>query len=377
MPEPPLYLLQSLLRQPTVGGTLSVINSFLRKEAFETEILTFHGISNLYAARFLSPHFPTLAFLGHADVVSAGEVEIDGTVQGWNHPPFSGFCDELAVFGRGAVDMKGAIACFLEALHRQPRPPLNIIILISGDEEGDGVWGTPAVLDTLRQQGRLPRMDFVLIGEPTSRSTLGDTVKIGCRGSCNITVTVTGQGGHVAYPEFLANPLLALSQFLCQLQNNPLGEEDELFGASHAEVTQIASPPNACNVVPETVTAQFNIRYNPTLSPEKIKRHCAGLAAQYPACSFEFVYDVQSRPFKSTRSDFRSRLIEAIKDVTGLTPHISASGASSDARFLPASQPFAELGLPVQQAHKINESVTIADLTILSQIYEVFMRKMA
>lgn len=207
-------LLQELIRRADVGEALAWLKAFVERLGFAAEILTFEGTPNLWATRRSAGDQPILGFLGHADVVPVGE--------GWAYPPFAGVIEEGAVWGRGAVDMKGGIACFLAAVEAalaqeeaQGEAALpGLELLISGDEEGLAVGGTPAVLQALAAQGRSPEWQFVLVGEPTSHARLGDLIKVGCRGSLNVRVMASGQSGHVAYPAFSANPVPPLMAFL-------------------------------------------------------------------------------------------------------------------------------------------------------------------
>lgn len=370
-----LSLTQELLRARDVRASLDIIARVLNAEGFDVDLMVFGPTPNLVARRAGDAGRPALLFLGHADVVPAGLTEGGWREEGWSHDPFSGDCEGGRLHGRGAVDMKGSIACFLAALGSESSA-LPLSLLISGDEEGSGVNGTPAVLDALQQRGSLPSWDFVLIGEPTSTERLGDHVKIGCRGSVNVTVTVQGQGGHVAYPQTLVSPVTALVEFLERLDHDPFEEEDPLFGRTHVETTSILADSGACNVVPAVAKAAFNVRFTPGMTPEELMTRIKAWAPSTPGVSWLWDFDWQSYPFASPASPYLNVLTQSVKATMGKMPRVSALGASSDARFLPRDLPFAEFGLFVQEAHKVNESVQVDDLERLRDIYSFFLRSL-
>lgn len=358
-------LLQELLQQRKVTGSLRVVERELKALGFEVELVTFGETANLWATRKAPKEAPLLCFLGHADVVPAGE--------GWTVDPFRGMCSSEVLFGRGAVDMKGSIACFLEALRMELPPKWNVSVLISGDEEGDGTHGTPALLEHLRQQGQLPDWDFVLIGEPTGHLQVGDHIKVGSRGSLNVTVRAQGKGGHVAYPEHLESPLRALVGFCDRLLQIHWDEEDPVFGSTHVELTELNGGGQACNLVPSVAQAGFNIRFTPQVNFDQLTQRIRQVAAQNASVEWDFDFDLQSTPRRSD-SPILGILKKAVEAVTHQVPVLTARGASSDARFLPADVAFAELGLRTKGAHAPNESVSLRDLERLTQIYKAFMK---
>lgn len=359
-------LLQSLIQCQTVAESIDFLKSYLSSLEFTTEVLSFQGVDNLYAYKKLKAYPKTLAFIGHVDVVPAGK--------NWETPPFSGNIYQKAVWGRGAVDMKGGIACFLAALTQNKTIINNQVILISGDEEGDAQCGMPAVLKALRLQNREPFWDFALIGEPTSQKFIGDHIKIGCRGSLNVYVQVQGLGGHVAYPQFLENPITALINFLHELKIYKFDEGDAIYDSSHIEITQIQTNNNTTNVVPTLAHCRFNIRFNPQTSSDQFVRIIESLAQKYPLVIWKFEYDIASQPFISQSSEFIEKLANSIEKITKNRPKISACGANSDAKFIKEKSAFAELGLNIQEAHKINEKVPLEDLEILTRVYDQFLK---
>jgi succinyl-diaminopimelate desuccinylase len=354
-------LLSNLIRLPQVSDSIGLLNAQFSELGFATKILNFNGVDNLYAYKNLKSDKGALLFLGHADVVPIGE----------NWSVEQGDVCDSTIWGRGAVDMKGAIVCFIEALRSNPDVP--VAVLISGDEEGTAEFGTPAVLSWLREQDMLPQFSFVLIGEPTSYGFIGDRVKFGCRGSLNVSVTAHGVAGHVAYPEFVDNPARTMVKFVDEVAGeNALGDSNDY----HLEVTSIESASGATNVVPSVARCGFNIRFETNMSAKQLMDQISKIARKYEGVNVS--YDVACEPFVSTceSSDMPifDVLFESIEKVTKRTADVTTRGANSDAKFIRTMAPFVELGLRVDSAHKVDEHVSIEDLTTLTNIYDQFLK---
>lgn len=360
-------LTQELIQAREVSDSLDLIEEVLQSKGFKTEKIPRRETVNLVASRKGPRDKMSLLFLGHADVVPAGIDEDEWSDEGWLYDPFGGEIHGKKIFGRGAVDMKGAIACFLSALD-SAGSDLNITVVISGDEEGDGTDGTPFVLETLKRKKK-DKWDFALIGEPTTLTSLGDHVKIGSRGSINVSLLMSGEGGHVAYPAHFINPIRGLTQFLDNLEEHPFGDNDPVFGKTQLEVTSILTDSDVCNVVPSEVKVCLNIRYTPQVSLKQIDDYMDKITPEFEGFSSATLMNLQSQPLKSPPSPYLDSLVQSIKTATKREPSLSATGASSDARFLPPGLPFAEFGLRVREAHKVNEFVTLEDLEHLRDLY--------
>lgn len=375
--------LQHLIQHPSSSGAIYALNSALKMLGFKTELLTFSETVNLYAIRDVSTtkeddSLPTLGFLGHADVVPEGK--------DWTVPPFEGLLKKDAVWGRGAVDMKGGLACFLTAVSElvEERCPLpHLEVLISGNEEGPAVNGTPAVLQTLKEQGRALSWDFALVGEPTAHKRLGDFIKIGSRGSLNVVATAHGISGHVAYPDCCANPVPVLMEFLTETKKfvnhlAPRAHPEIKFEPTQMQITKIQAGEDASNVVPACAQARFNIRYSPDITAESLisefqtlSETC--LSSQQRGIRLSLNFDKAGTPVLSPRSPAHEILNRSILLATGEPTCESVLGATSDARFFPPHIPFAECGLRVQGAHQANERVLVGDLYGLVKIYKTFI----
>jgi succinyl-diaminopimelate desuccinylase len=374
MSEPALdaaALAAALIRRPSVTphdeGALDILAAALKQLGFACERLEFEGIRNLYARRGSSG--PNLCFAGHTDVVPAGKAET------WSFDPFGGSVRDGMLCGRGAVDMKGAIAAFVAAAARcvgarAGELPGSISLLITGDEEGEAVNGTRKVLEWLAARGE--RIDACIVGEPTSANGLGDTIKIGRRGSLTGRLTVHGVQGHTAYPHLADNAAHRLVAMLHALTTAELDRGSEHFQPSSLQVATIDVGNPAANVIPASAQAVFNIRFNDRWSSDALK---AWLAERLDATGGRYALDVSvsGESFLTTPGPLAGRLGEAIRRVTGRTPELSTSGGTSDARFIHAYCPVAEFGLVGQTMHKVDERVDLADLARLTEIYRVFL----
>jgi succinyl-diaminopimelate desuccinylase len=372
----PVALAAELIRRPSVTpkdeGAIDVVAASLEGLGFVCHPLTFAGgggepIRNLYAR--LGSGRPNLCFAGHTDVVPTGPDE------GWSFDPFAGLLRDGALCGRGAVDMKGAIAAFVCATQRflaERGPELggSISLLITGDEEGAAVNGTVKVLDWLAQRGEA--LDACIVGEPTSAERLGDMIKIGRRGSLTGRLTAHGVQGHTAYPHLADNAAHRLIAMLHALTTAELDHGSEHFQPSTFQVATIDIGNPAANVIPATARAVFNIRFGDRWTGETLRRW---LADELDRVGGRYALDVtvSGESFLTPSGRTSDCLVAAIRRVTGRSPELSTTGGTSDARFIQAHCPVAEFGLVGQTMHKADERVEIADLAALTEIYRAFL----
>ncbi|MBU3992775.1 MAG: succinyl-diaminopimelate desuccinylase [Alphaproteobacteria bacterium] len=317
-------------------------------------------VENLFAVRRGPSGSRHLAFAGHLDVVPPGEGWTSGPFLPERRPSPGG---EL-LFGRGSVDMKGAIAAMVAAAALVPADAGTISFIITGDEEGPATHGTLALIDHMRAAGEQP--DLCLVGEPTSVARLGDTVKIGRRGSVNIWLEVEGREGHVAYPHLADNPVPRLVALLAELDALVLDEGTDWFQASNLEITDIAVGNPATNVIPPKATARISIRFNDCHSGESLAGQVAAIAARHGATARAVI---SGEAFLTRPGAFSDMVAAAIHAETGLEPELSTSGGTSDARFLKNLCPVIEFGLCNATMHKRDEAVALADLQTLARIY--------
>ena len=308
-----------------------------------------------------APHF---GFAGHLDVVPPGE--------GWAGDPFEARVEDGLLIGRGANDMKSAIAAFVAAVSRIEQRQGTLSFLITGDEEGYATWGTPRIVDWLNE--RQIRPDMILIGEPTSVERLGDTVKIGRRGSVNMWIEVPGLQGHVAYPHRADNPVPKLARVIAALDAIHLDEGTEEFPPSNLELTGIDTPTHASNVIPGSATAQLNIRFNNLHRGEELVRMVEGIAER-EAPGAKVRARISGEAFLTPPGPLYDVLVESIREETGLTPDLSTSGGTSDGRFLIKLCPVVDFGLPNATMHKVGECAALEDIRTLSNIYERVLKK--
>jgi succinyl-diaminopimelate desuccinylase len=323
--------------------------------------LRFGAIDNLYAR--IGDAGPHLCFAGHTDVVPPG----DGN---WRAGAFSGEVRDGVLYGRGACDMKGGIAAFVAAAARflQPGPPLgSISLLITGDEEGDAVDGTIKVLNWMREHGEIP--DFCLVGEPTNPAKLGEVIKIGRRGSLNARITVHGTQGHSAYPARADNPVHRLLHALSALTAAPLDAGSAWFEPSSLQITSIDVGNTASNIIPSSASARLNIRFNDRHDGAGLSDWLRAVLAQH-AERFDLDTTISGESFLTEPGEAVKRLQAAIAAASGVMPRLDTGGGTSDARFITKLCPVAEFGLVGATMHKVDESVPIAELNALTEIYE-------
>jgi succinyl-diaminopimelate desuccinylase len=362
----PIALAQALIRRPSVtpadAGAMDVLQSALEAIGFSCRRLRFGEIENLYARR--GTEGPNLCFAGHTDVVPPG----DETA--WSAPPFEAHVEGGVLRGRGAVDMKGAIAAFVAAAWA-PQPKGSISLLITGDEEGAAVDGTVRVVETLAAEGE--RIDHCVVGEPTSTAAVGDTIKIGRRGSLNAWITVEGRQGHVAYPHLAANPIPPLARLAARLQAHVLDEGFLGFQPSNLELTTIDVGNPATNVIPAQARARLNIRFNPAHRGadliDWLTAECATEEASFPG-QITLTTRLTGEAFLTEPGDFVEVCAAAVQDITGKAPDLSTTGGTSDARFIRALCPVIELGLVNATMHAVDEAAPVEDLLRLTAVYE-------
>jgi succinyl-diaminopimelate desuccinylase len=308
-----------------------------------------------------SPHF---GFAGHLDVVPAGE--------GWAGDPFGGEVTEGVIVGRGASDMKSAIAAYVAAVSRLETDAGTLSLMITGDEEGYATYGTPRIIDWMNETQIRP--DMILIGEPTSVDRLGDTVKIGRRGSVNMWIEVPGVQGHVAYPHRATNPVPPLARVISALDALHLDDGTAQFPSSNLEFTAISTPTDASNVIPGSATAQLNIRFNNLHKGADLVRLVEQIAER-EAPGSKVTARISGEAFLTPPGRLYEVIVEAIEEETGEKPELSTSGGTSDGRFLIQLCPVVDFGLPNGTMHKVGECAAVEDIHALSRIYERILRK--
>jgi succinyl-diaminopimelate desuccinylase len=367
----PVALAQALIRCPSVTpkdeGALGVLEAALKPLGFACQRLVFEEpgsepVDNLYAR--IGTVAPLLCFAGHTDVVPPGGQ--------WTSDPFGAEIKDGVLFGRGASDMKSSIAAFVAAAARHPAKGAHgsIAFIITGDEEGEAVNGTRKVLAWLKDRGE--RIDHCIVGEPSSIAAVGDTIKIGRRGSLNVRVTVKGVQGHAAYPARARNPIPALAALVTRLAEHGLDDGTAHFEPSTLSFTSIDVGNAATNVIPGEARAAFNIRFNDLHTPESLMAFIDGEAktvAGLTGCEIVLEQSVSGIAFLTEPGAFTDLVAKAVESVTGRLPDFSTGGGTSDARFIQEYCPVAELGLPNATMHQTDECVAVADIERLTDIY--------
>ena len=372
VPIDPIALARALINMPSVTPASGEVFDLL-ENALEPLGFTCHRwvmgdppdgpTENMVAIRGQgSPHF---GFAGHLDVVPPGE--------GWSGDPFGAVIDDGRLVGRGANDMKSAIAAYVAALSRLGDTNKGMLsLLITGDEEGFAVYGTPRIIDWLNERSIKP--DMILIGEPTSVDRLGDTVKIGRRGSVNMWIEVPGVQGHVAYPHRATNPIPPLSRVIAALSAVHLDDGTDQFPPSNLEFTGIDTPTHASNVIPGAAAAQLNIRFNNLHQGADLVRMVEEIAER-EAPGSTVRARISGEAFLTPPGPLYDVVVEAIREETGAAPELSTSGGTSDGRFLIQLCPVVDFGLPNATMHKVGECAAVEDIHALSRIYERVVRK--
>lgn len=365
----PVELTRDLIRKPSVTpadeGAMDTLERLLTGLGFHCRRMPFENIENLYARRGTAS--PNLCFAGHTDVVPTGAAEA------WSSAPFEAEVRDGVLYGRGAVDMKGGIAAWIAAVSRvlaEGEVPGSLSFLITGDEEGPALHGTKRVVQTLMAEGEV--IDACVVGEPSSQHALGDTIKIGRRGSLNSWITVHGKQGHVAYPDRAANPAPVMARLLARLADHRLDDGYEAFQPSNLEITTIDIGNPATNVIPAEAKARLNIRFNPTHTGDALIAWLNAMAGEAQAESglrIELEHLCSGDAFLTEPCGFVTGVQDAVEAVAGRRPEASTTGGTSDARFIRAMAPVLELGLVGQTMHQIDERVPVSEIEALTEVY--------
>jgi succinyl-diaminopimelate desuccinylase len=372
----PIAIARDLLRCPSVtpteGGALTLLETVLKSAGFTVHRMTFSepgtaDVENLYAR--IGTGAPHLMFAGHTDVVPPGDPKA------WSHAPFSADIDNGVLYGRGAVDMKGAIACKIAATldylaANGGKPKGSISFLITGDEEGVAINGSPKLLKWAAEHGE--KFDHCVLGEPGNVAELGDTIKLGRRGSQNGVLVVTGKMGHVAYPHRADNPVRGLVKLMSALMDEPLDKGSHKFDPSNLEFTSIDIGNPTVNLIPGEARARFNIRFNDCHNYASLKALVEQRAANAAGDKVKWRIDWEpsnADVFYTEPSPFTDVVIGAVAEITGQKPKLSTSGGTSDARFIKDYCPVVEFGLVGTTMHATDERVPVADLTKLTAVY--------
>lgn len=374
MAADPIPLAQAMIRcrsvTPADDGALDVVQLALEPLGFICTRLVYgpddYRVDNLFARRGTGgPHF---CYAGHTDVVPPGDVGA------WSDDPFSGIVRDGLLYGRGACDMKGGIAAFIagltDYLAAKPNHPGSISLLITGDEEARSVDGTARVLEWMRAQGQVP--DMALVGEPTSRKALGDTIKIGRRGSLTARIAVQGKQGHSAYPALADNPIHRLVAALGPLLAAPLDNGSEFFPPTTLQVTGFDVGNTAANVIPAVARAMLNIRFNDLHTSAALteRLHAALRAA---GCTYDMQADCSGESFLTRPGPFVDALSRAVARSTGVEPALDTGGGTSDARFIARYCPVAEFGAVGATLHQVNEHAPVEELRRLAGTYRAIL----
>jgi succinyl-diaminopimelate desuccinylase len=382
MAAKPLEIAQVLIRcksvTPEEGGALTYLQELLEGAGFACHRLVFSDaetpdVDNLFAR--LGDEGPHLCFAGHTDVVPAGN-EAD-----WTHPPFGAEVADGWLYGRGAADMKGDIACFLAATidylaENGGKPNGSISFLITGDEEGPSINGTRKVLEWMAENGHTP--DHCLVGEPSCSAEVGDTVRIGRRGSLSGHITVSGTQGHTAYPEKANNPVPGMLAVLNAFLAEPLDDGTPHFSPSDMQIATVDTGNPATNVIPARLTAAFNIRFNANHTAEslmQILKDKAAKALEGSGLEHQISFLPASPCFITEPGPLVDLMVNAAKDETGVTPGLSTGGGTSDARFVKDHCPVIEFGLVNETIHQVDERIETGDLDKLTRVYRLFIER--
>lgn len=369
-----LELSLQLLRQPSVTpidhDCQNIMAERLANIGFHIENMRFEDVDNLWARR--GTESPVFCFAGHTDVVPTGQLEA------WNSDPFLPSIRDGKLYGRGAADMKTALAAMVVASERfvakHPNHKGSIAFLITSDEEGPSINGTVKVVETL--EARQEKMTWCLVGEPSSTHQLGDIVKNGRRGSLNGVLKVQGKQGHVAYPHLAANPIHLATKALTELCETVWDHGNEYFPATSFQISNIHAGTGATNVIPGTLEVTFNFRYSTEVTADILKQRVIETLDQHQL-TYSIDWTLSGLPFLTPVGELVSAASNAIKNVTGVDTELSTSGGTSDGRFIaPTGAQVLELGVLNATIHQINEHVNVADLEPLAEIYEQILQQL-
>jgi len=355
---------------PADQGCQEVMTRRLGALGFEVENLRYGNVDNFWATR--GNGGPVLCFAGHTDVVPTGPLEE------WQNDPFKPTVRDGLLYGRGAADMKSALAAMVTAtedfVREHPSHKGTIAYLITSDEEGPSVDGTKKVVETLRERGQ--KIDWCIVGEPSSEKELGDTIKIGRRGSLSGRLTVHGVQGHIAYPQFAENPVHTFAPALAELTARVWDKGNKHFQPTSFQISNFNAGTGAPNVIPGELKARFNLRYSPVQTIDGLKTIVEGILKKH-GVRYTLEWYVSGEPFYTEPGDLSEGVTRAIKSETGLTPKFSTGGGTSDGRFIaPMGAQVVELGVLNSTIHKVNESVSVADIDRLHRIYLNALKEM-
>lgn len=370
-----LELTKELIRKKSVtpedAGCQEAVAALLKEVGFKVESIDIGPVKNLWAVHgSLGPLF---CFLGHTDVVPSGPVE------DWKHPPFDCVEEDGVLYGRGAADMKGCVAAFVTAVckyvSQNPDHPGRIALLLTSDEEGPALYGTQAVVQKLEECGE--KIDYCLVGEPSSEEALGDVVKVGRRGSLGARLTVMGIQGHVAYPHLARNPIHQVAPALAELSSEKWDEGNEFFPPTSFQISNMNAGTGADNVIPGKVEIVFNFRFSTASTPDDLKARVEAVLQKHQL-EYNLSWTLSGRPFFTPKGKLVDAVSAAIEKATGSLPQLSTAGGTSDGRFIaPLGAEVVEFGVINRSIHKINEHVKIADLNALVSIYEQIIALLA
>ena len=365
-----IQLIQRRSLTPHDEGCMELIGTRLAQYGFNLEKLRYHQVDNLWARRGQSG--PVVCFAGHTDVVPTGPVDK------WDSDPFRPEVRDGMLYGRGAADMKGSLAAFVCAAEQfvaqYPLHNGSIALLLTSDEEGVAVDGTVRVVEALLDRGEL--IDYCIVGEPTSVSRSGDTIKNGRRGSLSGTLTVKGVQGHIAYPHLVKNPIHLAAPAIAELSATIWDSGNEYFPPTSWQISNIHGGTGATNVVPGTVEILFNFRYSTASTVDELKHKVHTILDRH-GLEYELLWELSGNPYLTPRGNLVEVVSSAILEVTGMTTELSTSGGTSDGRFIASICPqVLEVGPLNATIHKINECVGVSDLDELSQIYFLTLKKL-
>ena len=369
-----LALLQSLIARPSItpddAGCQQVLIERLSAIGFVCETMQFGEVTNLWARRGNAP--PVLAFAGHTDVVPTGPLDA------WLSDPFKPEIRDGYLYGRGAADMKSGIAAMVTACERfiekHPNHSGSIAFLITSDEEGPATEGTVKVIDTLEKRGE--KIDWALVGEPSSSSSVGDIVKNGRRGSIGGTITINGIQGHVAYPQLADNPIHKCIPALNELCAIEWDQGNEFFPPTSFQISNINAGTGATNVIPGQICILFNLRYSTELNHQTIISILENILSKHQL-DYSIDWDHSGLPFLTAEGELVKAAQQSIKQITGLDTELSTAGGTSDGRFIaPTGAQVLELGPVNATIHQINECIKVSDLDILSNVYQGMLQRL-
>lgn len=372
--SPTVELAMQLITQPSVtptdAGCQAIMIARLKSRGFKIENLRFDDVHNFWAVHGDSG--PIFCFAGHTDVVPTGPLE------NWSHPPFTPTIVDGQLYGRGAADMKGSLAAMVVAAEQfvtdLPDHKGRLAFLITSDEEGIAVNGTVKVVDWLQQQEITPQ--WCLVGEPSSSSQTGDTIKNGRRGSLGCRLTIKGKQGHVAYPHLAANPIHSGIPALNELTREIWDQGNDSFPATSFQISNINGGSGATNVIPGTVEVLFNFRFSTELTEGQLRDRTEAILDNYPI-EYEAEWNLSGQPFLTVKGDLVEAAITSIAKVTGLESELSTAGGTSDGRFIaPMGTEVVELGPINESIHRVDENVSIADLDVLTAIYQDILQQL-